>query len=140
MFRLGEIYLDYAEALNEAEGPVSDVYYYVNQIRDRAGMPALPKDLSKSEMRERIRHERRIELAFETHRYFDCHRWKIAEKTDNGPIWGMNISAGASLQDEAYYKRTLIENRIFKAPTHYLFPIFQDEIDKNPNLVQNPGW
>lgn len=140
LFRLGEIYLDYAEALNEAEGPVSDVYYYVNQIRDRAGMPGLPSGLSKSEMRERIRHERRIELAFETHRYFDCHRWKIAEKTDNGPIWGMNISAGASLQDEAYYKRTLIENRVFKAPTHYLFPIFQDEIDKNPNLVQNPGW
>ncbi len=140
LFRLGEQYLNYAEALNEAQGPVADVYTYVNRIRDRAGMPALPAGLTKDQMRERIRRERQVELAFETHRYFDCHRWKIAQDTDNGPVYGMNIQAGSSLQDDAYYKRTVLENRVFKTPTHYLFPIFQAEMDKNPGLVQNPGW
>lgn len=139
-FRLGEIYLNYAEALNEASGPVDDVYRYVNAIRERAGMPLLPAGLSKEQMRERIRHERRIELAFETHRYFDCHRWKIADQTESGPFYGMNIAAGTHLQDDAFYQRTEFEKRVFQAPKHYLFPIPQAEIDKNPSFVQNPGW
>ncbi|RYY37856.1 MAG: RagB/SusD family nutrient uptake outer membrane protein [Sphingobacteriaceae bacterium] len=139
-FRLGEFYLDYAEALNEAEGPVSDVYKYVNLIRERAGMPALPAGLDKDKMRERIRNERRVELSYETHRYFDCHRWKIAAQTDNGPIYGMNIAAGNSLQDNAYYQRTVVEQRVFQPAKHYLFPIPQSEIDKTPNVIQNPGW
>lgn len=139
-FRLGEMYLNYAEALNEADGPVSDVYKFVNAIRDRAGMPVLPASLTKEEMRARIRNERRVELAFETHRYFDCHRWKIAAQTDKAPVYGMNVSAGTSLRDDAFYQRTLVEARVFQTPKHYLFPIPQDEIDKNPSIVQNPGW
>ncbi|WP_407429476.1 RagB/SusD family nutrient uptake outer membrane protein [Arcticibacter sp.] len=139
-FRLGEFYLNYAEALNEAEGPVADVYKHVNDIRNRAGMPDLPLGLSAEEMRKRIWNERRVELAFETHRYFDCHRWKIAAQTDKAPVYGMNISAGTSLTDDSFYKRTLVETRVFSAPKHYLFPIPQSEIDKNPNLIQNPGW
>jgi hypothetical protein len=139
-FRLGEFYLDYAEALNESDGPVADVYKYMNLIRERAGMPALPTGLTTQQMRERIRNERRVELSYETHRYFDCHRWKIAAQTDNGPIYGMNISAGTNLQDDAFYKRTVIERRVFQGPKHYLFPIPQSEIDKTPNIIQNPGW
>lgn len=139
-FRLGEQYLNYAEALNESQGPVGDVYQYVNAIRNRAGMPDLPAGLNAAQMRQRIRNERRIELAFETHRYFDCHRWKIAEETDKGPVYGMNITAGTGLNDDAFYKRTLVETRVFQAPKHYLFPLPQSEIDKSPNLVQNPGW
>lgn len=139
-FRLGEIYLNYAEALNEFDGPVNDVYKYVNAVRQRAGMPALPNNLSQDEMRERIRHERQIELAFETHRYFDCHRWKIAEKTDNGPVYGMSRFLGNSLQDDAFYSRTIIEERVFVTPKHYLWPIQQYEIDRVPWLIQNPGW
>ena len=139
-FRLGEFYLDYAEALNESDGPVADVYKYMNLIRERAGMPALPTGLNAQQMRERIRNERRVELSYETHRYFDCHRWKIAAQTDNGPIYGMNISAGTNLQDDAYYKRTVVERRVFQGPKHYLFPIPQSEIDKTPNIIQNPGW
>lgn len=139
-FRLAEQYLNYAEALNEYEGPVTDVYKYVNTIRERAGLPGLPAGLSKEAMRERIHHERQIELAFETHRYFDCHRWKIAHITDNKPIYGMNIGAGKSLKDDSYYQRTFVENRIFASPKHYLWPIPQEEIDKNMNLEQNPGW
>ncbi len=139
-YRLGEIYLNYAEALNESQGPVADVYKYMNAIRDRAGMPPLPADLLKKDMQDRIRQERRIELAFETHRYFDTHRWKTAATTDNKPVYGMNIAAGTSLTDENYYNRTLIETRVFQAPRHYLFPLPQGEIDKAPNLLQNPGW
>ncbi|WP_432714561.1 RagB/SusD family nutrient uptake outer membrane protein [Pedobacter sp.] len=139
-YRLGEIYLNYAEALNEATGPVAEVYKYVNAIRERAGMPALPAGLLKEEMRTRIRQERRIELAFETHRYFDTHRWKIAATTDSKPVYGMNIAAGTSLTDEAFYIRTLIETRVFQAPKHNLFPLPQSEIDKAPNIIQNPGW
>lgn len=139
LFRLGEQYLNYAEALNEAQGPVGDVYRYVNLIRARSGMPGLPAGLSQSDMRERIRHERRIELAFETQRYFDCHRWKIAEQTDNTYIYGMNILAGTSKTDPAFFVRTIVEKRVFEKK-HYLWPMQKRETDKNPNLVQNPGW
>lgn len=139
-FRLGEFYLNYAEALNEVDGPVADVYKYVNAIRERSGMPVVPSGLDQDQMRQVIRHERRIELAFETHRYFDSHRWKTAQVTDKGPFYGMNISAGTHLKDDAFYKRTLVETRVFQSPTHYLFPIPQSEIDKNPSIIQNPGW
>lgn len=140
LFRLGEIYLNYAEALNEAEGPVSDVYKYVNLIRERAGMPALPDNLDKNQMRERIRRERQVELSYETHRYFDCHRWKIAEETESGAVYGMNIAVGTNLQDPDYYQRTVIENRVFQYPQYYMFPIMQGEIDKIQGLTQNPYW
>ncbi|MFC3197930.1 RagB/SusD family nutrient uptake outer membrane protein [Parapedobacter deserti] len=139
-YRLGEQYLNYAEALNEADGPVRDVYHHVNAIRSRAGMPALPQGMSKEEMRDHIRHERRIELAFEAHRYFDTRRWKIAEVVDGREVHGMNILAGTHLQDEAFYQRTVIERRVFTAPKHYLWPIQIMEIEKNPRLVQNVGW
>lgn len=139
-FRLGELYLNYAEALNEVSGPVEDVYKYVDAIRSRAGMPPLPSGLSQEQMRERIRHERQIELAFETHRYFDCHRWKIAEQTDDGPIYGMDRNAGTSLQDDTFYRRVIVEERVFVSPKHYLWPIQQYEIDRVPWIIQNPGW
>jgi hypothetical protein len=138
-FRLGEQYLNYAEALNEAQGPVTDVYKYVDLIRSRAGLPGLPGGLSKEEMRERIRHERRIELAFESHRYFDCRRWKISEVTDNTNIYGLDVYVGNSIKDPAFYKRKPVERRIFQKK-HYLWPMLKSETDKNPNLVQNPGW
>lgn len=138
-FRLGEQYLNYAEALNEAQGPVSDVYQYINAIRDRSGLPPLHAGLNKDEMRERIRHERRIELAFETHRYFDTRRWKIADATAKLTMYGMNINEGASLSDDIFYKRTYINKRVFEQKC-YLWPIAQAVIDKNPNIVQNPGW
>lgn len=136
-YRLGELYLNYAEALNEADGPATDVYTYVNLIRERAGLPELPAGLNQDEMREKIRHERLIELAFETHRYFDCHRWKIAHIVDNREIHGMDINSTAS----NFYKRTVIEKRVFESPKHYLWPIHQSEINKAPTIyIQNPGW
>ncbi len=140
LFRLGEQYLNYAEALNEAQGPVSDVYKYVNLIRTRSGLPGLPSGLSQEEMRLKIRHERQIELFFEGgFRYFDCHRWKIAEIIDNGNLIGLNISAGQTKTDPAFFKRVVYEKRVFEKK-HYLWPMQQREVEKNPNLVQNYGW
>lgn len=139
--RLGEIYLNYAEALNEFSGPVDDVYKYVNDIRNRAGLPDLPKGLSKQQMRERIKHERRIELAFEVHRFFDVRRW-LDGQTQGTPVHGMNIYAGENMQDPAFYQRVKLEDRVFDPSKHYLFPVDQVEIDKNQRrlLVQNLGW
>jgi hypothetical protein len=138
-FRLGEVYLNYAEALNEAQGAVADVYKYVNAIRNRAGMPDLPVGLSKEDMRTRIHHERRIELAFETFRYFDAHRWKTAPASESGPFRGLNVGVGTSISDNAFYERKVVETRVFQS-RHYLWPIPQAEINKNQNIVQNPGW
>ncbi|MDR1718841.1 MAG: RagB/SusD family nutrient uptake outer membrane protein [Dysgonamonadaceae bacterium] len=138
-FRLGEIYLNYAEALNEAGGntPDPDVFKYVNLIRARAGMPNLPNTLNKDEMRIRIHIERKIELAFETHRYFDCHRWKTAAVIDNRPIHGLNIDVSGN----DFFSRRVVEDRVFEAPKHYLFPIPQDDIARSQGaLLQTPGW
>lgn len=138
-FRLAEIYLNYAEALNECDPGNPDIAYYVNKVRERGGIPALPTGLSQDQMRERIRHERRIELAFESHRMWDTRRWKIAEATDGGPMWGMNVSQGTSFTDPSFYERTVFENRVFNQK-HYLWPIPQSEMDRNKAMVQNPGW
>lgn len=139
--RLGEVYLNYAEAMNEYAGPVDSVYTCVNEIRSRAGLRGLPEGLDKEQMRERIKHERRIELAFENHRFFDVRRWKDAAKSEAKPIHSLNIYSGRSRQDDAFYQRTLCEQRVFVAPKHYFFPIEQAEIDKNrARLLQNPGW
>jgi len=139
-FRLGEQYLNYAEARNEDVGPDADVYKYINAIRERAGMPHLPVGLSQETMRERIRHERRIELAFETHRYFDAHRWKIADQTESGEIHGLNVQVGTSLKDDNFYQRRVVEKRVFDNPKHYFWPIPQPEIERNPAFIQNLGW
>jgi len=142
MMRYAEILLNYVESLNEYASGSSDILKYLNMIRERAGIPqygvgtgALPIPASQVEMREAIRNERRVELAFEHHRYFDAKRWKIAEQSDGGPFYGMNVSANAP----AFYQRTVFETRIFKKE-YYLFPIPQIEINRNMNMVQNPRW
>lgn len=139
MYRYAEILMNYAEALNEVSPGNADVAKYVNAIRERGGIPALESGLSQTEMRDQIRRERRIEFTMEHLRYFDTRRWKIAEQTDAGPFWGMNVNAGASNSDPAFFKRTVFENRVFRK-SFYLFPIPQGEVERNPNLVQNPGW
>ncbi|ARS38417.1 hypothetical protein CA265_01420 [Sphingobacteriaceae bacterium GW460-11-11-14-LB5] len=135
-FRLAEMLLNYAEARNEADGPVADVYTAINRIRTRATMPNLPAGLTKAQMRDRIRNERRVELAFEGHRYWDARRWNIAKDAFNGPFTGMKIVKTGSTFTYTPYK---IEDRIFKEFMN-LYPIQQREILANPKLVQNPGW
>lgn len=140
-FRVGELYLNLAEAVNEYEGPTSEVYDAIKVIRKRAGLGGLEAGLDKAGMRDRIKHERRIELAFENHRFFDVRRWKDAPATQGGNIHSLNIYVGTSLQDNAFYERVVCESRVFNSPQHYFFPIAQEEIDKNKDkLVQNLGW
>lgn len=136
LFRYSEILLNYAEALNEAAGPVSDVYLYINQVRVRAGMPVLPAGLTQSQMRERIQNERRVELCFEGHRFFDVRRWKKGEDFFNKPVSGIQITkSGTTLT----YTPFQVENRVF-ADKNYLFPIPQSELNRTTKLKQNPGY
>jgi hypothetical protein len=134
IIRLAEVLLNYAEAQNEAAGPDATVYDAVNQVRARVKMPPLPSGLDQAAMREKIRQERAVELAFEEHRFYDVRRWGLAEQIFNGPIYGMRISP-----DGKTYSRFKVEDRVHQAK-HNLMPIPQTEIDKNPNLQQNPGW
>lgn len=139
IFRYAEILLNYAEAQNEAVGPDQSVYDAVNEIRKRARVGIatdLPSNLTKDQMRERIRNERRVELAFEEHRFYDVRRWKIGEQTFGKPVTGMKIvKAGTILTYEPF----TVETRVFDAK-NYRFPIPQSEIDKTTKLVQNKDW
>ncbi len=134
IMRTGELYLNYAEALNEVEGPTARVRELVNVIRRRAKVKEIPDGLTKDQMRERIRHERRIELCFENHRFWDVRRWKIAEIVDNKTVHRVTVDADGVIHYPVF------QHRVFVAPKHYLFPIPQSEIDKNRELEQNPDW
>lgn len=140
LIRLAEIYLSYAECINEADPASPEALKYVNLIRERAGIPQygsaeLPAPAGQAAIREAIRKERRVELAFENNRFFDVRRWKIAEQTENGPIYGLNI--GADMPD--FLQVVPFETRVFERK-HYLFPLPADDVDNDKQLVQNPGW
>lgn len=140
LYRLANIYLEYAEALNEASPGNPDILFYLNKIRERAGIPVygsadLPVPSGQDAMREAIRKERRVELAFENVRFFDVRRWKIAPQTENGPIYGLTISS--NLPD--FLNVRPFETRVF-SKRHYFFPIPQNDVNINTLLVQNPGW
>ncbi len=143
LFRYAEVLLNYAEAQNEAVGPDATVYSAVNSIRVRAGMPALKAGLSQSDMRTAIQHERRIELAFEDHRFWDVKRWKMANSlfsTATTPTRKMTITLNAVTGVKTYTPGTVTETRVF-LDKHYLFPIPLTEMTKPGNkMTQNPGW
>lgn len=138
IFRYAEILLNAAEALNEAQGPVANVYTWVNRVRQRSGinMPPLPAGLTKEAMRERIKNERMVELCFEGHRFFDVRRWKEGELYFNRPVTGMRITQNGSVYS---YERFQVENRVFSVK-NYLFPFSQSVINRQPAIVQNPGY
>jgi starch-binding outer membrane protein, SusD/RagB family len=137
-FRYAEILLNYAEAQNEAVGADQSVYDAVNAIRSRAGMPDLPAGLTQSEMRDRIRNERRIELAYEEHRYFDVRRWLIAEVVENKSAQGMSITkSGGTL---TFTRKEALGGKTFNQQ-HYWFPLPIQEINaSNGVLQQNPFY
>jgi starch-binding outer membrane protein, SusD/RagB family len=124
ILRYADVLLTYAESKNEATGPDASVYAAVNEVRARTGvgMPALPANLTQAEMRDRIRHERRVEFAAEGLRYQDIKRWKTAEK-----VIPLMIDPGGVA-------------RRFDASKHYLFPFPQSEMDINKSLTQNPNY
>lgn len=143
IFRLGEFYLLYAEALNEVDPAHPDVLKYLNLIRERAGLPNIeklnPAILGNQVLqRQAIQRESRIELATEGQRYFDVRRWMIAESNENrqgGEFSGMNMAGDYT----NFFKRTVFEQRIFDRKM-YLYPIPFGEMQKSKELIQNPGW
>lgn len=149
LFRYAEILLNYVEALNEYDPGNPDILTYLNQVRERAGIPDIelvyPDAIGDRErMRELIRRERRVELAFENKRFFDTRTWMIAESVDSGPMWGMNTtsnapSPNAAQTPEAFWERTVFETRVFEKK-HYLYPFNQWELDRNKLIIQNYGW
>lgn len=135
-YRLGELYLNYAEAANEAYGPTSDVYDAVFKIRDRVAMDRLPAGLSQEQMRERIRREWRVEFAFEEHRFWDVRRWRILDQTDKlttGMAW---TKTGSTFTN----KRIVVDRRSAWEDKFLIFPIPVLEKSRLPAFEQNPGW
>ena len=142
LFRLGEVYLNYAEAMNEATGGPEiagamgmTALEAVNAIRQRAGMPDFPSGMSQDEFRKKLQNERRVELAFEDHRFWDVRRWKIGDETTE--ISG--ITASKQAYGDYEYAEKLLENRVWDERMNF-YPIPQSEIFKNAKLTQNPGW
>lgn len=155
--RLAQVYLDYAEAMNEAYGPNLDPKGYgltavqaVNIVRNRIGMPNVVEDFtaSKELFRDRIRNERSVELMFENHRWHDLRRWMIAENTFQTPIRGVEATPPANHASVAnkstlkftYRNKDLVtEVRVFQRK-HYWYPVPQDQVNGQVNFKQNPGW
>ena len=139
LFRYAEVLLNYAEAMNEWRGAdYTDATFHLsaraalNQVRAAAKMP--PVTAVGDAFKESIRRERRVELAFEDHRFWDIRRWKIGESTKN--IYCVRIT----LQDgKPVYRKELLETRSWDEKMN-LYPIPQAEYLKNNKLGQNKGW
>ncbi|MDR3309156.1 MAG: RagB/SusD family nutrient uptake outer membrane protein, partial [Tannerella sp.] len=151
IYRLGELYLNFAEAAYNSTSPDQAVpskvggssisaRQAVNAVRARAKMPEIPSGLSKSDFEVRYRNERQVELAFEEHRFFDVRRWKILNQTD-GFVTGMKITKEG---DDFVYTRIKLQNRGTNADKYLLYPIDQNEVAKMDAFTgqswQNPGW
>lgn len=151
MFRLAEMYLNFAEAAYQSTGNPDAVINIgngismsardaVNAIRRRVNMPDLPAGLSKEEFEKRYRNERRVELAYEGHRYFDVRRWQIMEDVERY-VTGMRVTR---VGDDSYTYERIGFSRASFGEKLYLYPIPQGEINKMQSHTginwQNPGW
>jgi starch-binding outer membrane protein, SusD/RagB family len=149
VLRLGEFYLNYAEALNETAGiPTQETFDAINVIRRRAGIPELnsasPGCDTRDNFRQVVHRERNIEMFCEEHRFFDVRRWKIADQEGvmKGGIWTLRLYQmdGQTTPNKAsvVYKKVKVEDRVWK-DYMYLYPYNQGEVNLG-YLVQNPGW
>lgn len=142
-YRYAEVLLNYAEAQNEAVGPDASVYDAINKIRNRSGLPDLPMGLTKDEMRDRIHSERRVELSFESKRYFDNKRLAQAEEKMGNPRHNMVIRNTKPADNSGVWVYSVEEEVKYTAKfdlRQYMSPIPQNAIDQNPNVAQNPGY
>jgi hypothetical protein len=138
LMRYAEILLTYAEAKIELNQIDASVYDAINEVRQRpdVNMPVITTGKSQDELRQIVRHERLVELAFEGLRFFDIRRWKIAADVMPGKVYGMTyIDTTGSLQT---VEVTAWEN--FFSARNYLWPVPQVERELNPGLGQNPDW
>ncbi len=150
IFRYAEVMLNYAEAQNEyLASPDASVYKVLQDIRKRAGITAgttpgylyglKSSGMTQAEMRDAIRNERRIEMAFEEQRFWDLRRWKTAETALNTNLNGMIITRDPATSALTYQKA--VAGKItFANPKMYFYPIPYSELTKNTNLIQNTGW
>lgn len=144
LFRYGEILLNYAEAMANAYSPsYKDGSRFplsaldaVNMLRGRSdvNMPAYPGDISKDDFIKRLKNERRVELAFEGHRFWDVRRWKELDKTAD--IYKVQVKKNGA---EVVYDKQPYDNRVVM-DCMYFYPIANTERYKNTNLIQNEGW
>jgi hypothetical protein len=134
--RLGEVYLNYAEALIESGSNLEAAVDAINRVRARSNMPAIAA-AGQADLRNKVRHERRIELAFEEHRFWDIRRWGIAGDPEVLTIYSVDMDSNGNLigaGEKVWETRTWND-------ANYIFPIPQEELDKNPNLLpQNSGY
>jgi hypothetical protein len=149
LVRLTDLFLMYAEALNEAGGPNDEVYKWIDTVRHRAGIPGVEasyavaapqyrtKPYGKNTLREIIKRERMIELAFEGQRFWDLRRWKDALQYYNQPIRGWNYREDTA---EKYYTIITVWDKRAFTTRDYLWPLSTHSIVVNANLKQNPGW
>jgi len=159
LFRWGEVLLEYAEALNEAYGPdvvpsgfTMSARQAIMLVRNRAStrLPSIAAYTSTDQMRPIVKHERRIELAFEDYRYWDLLRWGSttgvakdsidASVVLNGPIYGVQVGTNP-VNNAATYTRVVVGSRTFHAPTNYYYPFaYGDIINSKNKIIQNPGY
>lgn len=148
LIRYAEVLLTYAEARFE-QGKLTqgDLDISINLLRDRVGMTRMNLDFLAQhhmDVRDEIRRERRVELVLEGQRYFDVRRWKEGERL-GAPIEGVKASWFPELENSSFrigpdgYLQAQW-NRRFEDPKNYLWPVPQPQLDRNPNLGQNPGW
>ena len=144
IFRLADLYLLYAEAVNEIDPQDERVLTYLNKVRQRAGLSNIEElnpaiEGNQELQRLAIQRERRIELATEGQRYFDVRRWMIADQDGEGRqfgyVHGMNMNAA----EDKFYEEVEASPIVFRRKM-YLYPIPDDEMKKTELLVQNPGW
>ncbi|MDD3969169.1 MAG: RagB/SusD family nutrient uptake outer membrane protein [Proteiniphilum sp.] len=147
VIKLNDLYLLYAEALNEVNGPSDEIYLYLDKIRARAGLPGVEeawnnysvnpnKYRTQEGLREIIHRERTIELMFEGQRFWDLRRWKKAVNELNRPITGWDLEQETA---QGYFREKMVYNMTFRT-RDYLWPLNENTILANPTLVQNPGW
>jgi hypothetical protein len=146
--RLAEVYLNYAEAQYFC-GKENEARVYLNKIRERARggksgiLPDVANTVTGADLFAAIQHERKIELAFEDHRFFDVRRWKIAEITENKPARRVSVHKDVTTGVKTYTISNVnkqYQDRKFLAPQHYLLPIPNTEMRRAPLFVQNPGY
>jgi hypothetical protein len=147
IMRLSDLYLLYAEAMNESTGPSPETYKYIDLVRKRAGLGTIAaswtnfstnpvKFQNQDGLRSIIHQERLIELSFESQRMWDLRRWKESSKVLNSAITGWDLSQTTAL---SYYRITVIFNQTFGLKD-YFWPIAEGNMTANRNLVQNIGW
>lgn len=143
--RLAELYLNYAEACVET-GDLQEAKTYIDKVRKRVGLPTIDESwgvisvtVDQAKLRKIVRQERMIELYLEGHNFWDMRRWLLAEQYFGATPVGLN-KEGDNIN--TFSKKTELTNikRKFISPTHYLLPIPYGEIQRNSNLVQNPGY